>query len=168
MSNTQTRSAEENMDNPSTEEGFYFLDGQWRVFHRKLKAPLTGSTEWFEFEGQAKFISMLDGLVSVEELRDAEGQAIGSAMRTFDRAQRLWFDAWVSARDGILQAPQQGRFVDDEGVFLSQDVFDEKPIKVRGIWRRVNKDTVTWEQACAFGDSEDWEHNWFMRFERIF
>ncbi len=152
---------------PSEAEGFSFLNGDWRVQHKKMKAPLTGNLEWSEFDGSAAFFSLLDGLVSVEELRDADGLPFGGAMRTFDRERRVWLDVWVSASNGVLQVPVEGRFEGDTGTFISQEAFEGKAILVRGIWRRISSNEVTWEQAATLDDGETWETNWQMRFDRI-
>jgi len=151
---------------PNEAEGFAFLNGEWRVHNRKLKEPLSSRTEWAEFETQAKFFTLLDGLVSVEELRDAAGAPFGSAMRTFNREKRTWSDAWVAARDGVLQSPSYGSFVGDAGTWTSPDVFNGKPMLARGVWRRISKDEVTWEQDFSLDDGKTWETNWKMRFVR--
>lgn len=152
---------------PSDAEGFAFLNGNWRVHNRRLKEPLSGKEEWIEFEASAKFFTLLDGLVSVEELRDAKGAPFGSAMRTFDRENRTWSDAWVAARDGVLQLPVHGRFEGDTGTWVSPDNFNGQPVLARGVWKRVSASEVTWEQALSRDFGKSWEVNWKMRFERI-
>jgi hypothetical protein len=127
---------------------------------------LSGRVEWTEFKTTASFFSLLDGLVSVEELRDAEGAPFGSAMRTFDRQRRVWLDAWVSASNGVLQAPVEGRFVGDVASFIAKDNYQGKAILVRGVWQRISKNEVTWEQAASLDDGISWETNWQMRFVR--
>ena len=106
---------------PTDAEGFAFLDGRWRVFHHQMKDAFAAKEEWVDYEGRARFFTLLDGLVSVEELRTADGRPFGGAMRTFDRTQRTWSDAWVSAGNGVLQLPQHGRFVDGVGTWESED-----------------------------------------------
>lgn len=152
---------------PSEAEGFAFLNGKWQVYNKKLKEPLTGRVEWTEFNTAASFFSLLDGLVSVEELRDAEGAPFGSAMRTFDRKRRIWLDAWVSASNGVLQAPVEGCFEGDVGTFIAQETYQGKAILVRCVWQRVSENEATWEQAASVDDGNTWELNWHMRFERI-
>ncbi len=152
---------------PSDAEGFAFLDGHWRVYHRKLKEPLTGRVEWTEFQGQATFFSAIEGLMSIEDLRDANNKPFGGAVRTFNREKRTWADAWMPASTGVLQGAQHGRFVDGVGTFGAEDEFNGKPILVRGVWRRIDRDTVTWEQAASTDKGKTWETNWTMRFERV-
>lgn len=152
---------------PSETEGFYFLAGKWRVHHKKLKDTSSGKQEWIEFEGTASFFTLLDGIVSVEELRDDKGAPFGSAMRTFDIQRRVWLDAWVSAGSGVLQSPIEGRFEGDVGTFTATDSWDGKTILVRGVWKRISGNEVTWEQASSSDEGKTWDDNWFMRFERI-
>jgi hypothetical protein len=152
---------------PTDAEGFAFLHGRWAVHHRQLKEAAAANEVWVDYEGQARFMTLLDGLVSVEELRDANGKPFGSAMRTFDREKRTWSDAWVSAYDGELQLPQHGRFVDGVGTFESPDELDGKPMLSRGVWRRLAADVVTWEQAYSLDAGKTWKLTWFMRFERL-
>jgi hypothetical protein len=152
---------------PTDAEGFAFLQGRWVVHHRQLRDATAAKEDWVDYDGQARFVTLLDGLVSVEELRDAKGKPFGSAMRTFDREKRTWSDAWVSAYYGVLQLPQHGRFVDGVGTFESPDELDGKPMLSRGVWRRVSADVVTWEQAYSLDAGKTWKLTWFMRFERV-
>lgn len=152
---------------PTEQEGFAFLGGEWRVQHQKLKEPLSGKTEWNAFEGRARFVTLLDGLVSVEELSDGQGKPYGGAMRTFDRETRLWSDRWVPMFSGVLQEPVTGRFEGDTGTFTAPDEWDGEKILVRGQWRRISKTEVTWEQAASRDEGKTWETNWKMRFVKI-
>ncbi len=152
---------------PSDAEGFAFLEGAWNVSHRKLKEPLTGRVEWSEFTGTAAFVTLLDGLMSVEDLRSDKGVPFGGAVRLFDRAKRTWSDQWVPYSTGVLQGAQHGSFKDGVGTFLAEDEWNGKKIRVRGQWRRVSKSEVTWEQAASTDEGKTWEVNWWMRFERV-
>lgn len=149
---------------PTEQEGFAFLGGDWKVHHQKLKEPLSGKTEWNEFSGSARFITLLDGLVSVEELSDGQGKPYGGAIRTFDCVTRLWSDRWVPMFSGVLQEPVTGRFEGDTGTFTAPDEFNGEKILVRGQWRRITKTEVTWEQAASRDEGKTWETNWKMRF----
>lgn len=152
---------------PSDAEGFAFLEGKWLVHNKKLKEPLSGRTEWSEFKMNARFFTLLDGLVSVEELRDDKGAPFGSATRTFDRAKRTWADHWLSARNGILNPPAHGRFEKGVADFISPDTFEGKDILVRGQWRRVSANEVIWEQSASVDKGKTWELNWHMTFKKV-
>jgi hypothetical protein len=152
---------------PTEAEGFTFLNGNWRVFNRKMKDPGSGRDEWIEFETKAKFFTLLDGLVSVEELRNAKGEPFGSAMRTFDREKRTWSDAWVSAGTGVLQLPSHGRFVDGVGTWTVSETVDRKTFLARGVWRRISKNEVIWEALDSQDDGKTWVLTWKMQFVRV-
>lgn len=151
---------------PSDAEGFHFLAGEWRVLHRKLNAPGVTPEEWNEFEGTASFRTLVDGLMSVEELRDAKGQPFGGAVRTFDRERRVWSDSWMGARDGVLQPGVIGRFEGGVGHFTTADTDGERVILARGTWRRVNANEFTWEQFVSRDQGATWQRTWHMRFLR--
>ncbi len=151
---------------PSDAEGFYFLAGEWVVKHRKLKEPWTERDEWTLFDGTASFRTLVNGLVSVEELRDGKGAPIGGAMRTFDRERRVWSDSWVGARDGVLQPGVIGRFDGPVGTFTTADTYGDRVILARGVWRRVSTDEVTWEQFLSRDHGASWALTWHMRFQR--
>jgi hypothetical protein len=38
---------------------------------------------------------------------------------------------------------------------------------VRGMWRRISKNEVTWEQALSWDEGKTWKLQWFMRFEKV-
>ncbi len=151
---------------PSDAEGFNFLAGEWQVQHRKLQQPWVQPEVWTSSEGTASFRSLVDGLVSVEELRDAQGKPYGGAVRTFDRERRVWSDSWVGVRDGILQPGVIGRFDGPVGSFTTPDVHQDRVILVRGVWRRVAADEVTWEQFFSRDQGASWLLVWHMRFRR--
>lgn len=151
---------------PSDAEGFYFLAGEWQVQHRKRDDPWAEREQWRQFEGSASFRTLVDGLLSVEELRDAKGAPFGGAVRTFDRERRVWSDSWVGARDGVLQPGVIGRFNGPVGTFITPDTYQDKVILAKGVWRRVSADEFTWEQFFSRDDGATWLLTWHMRFQR--
>ena len=54
--------------------------GEWRIAHRRLKAP----GDWDMFEGEATCWSILDGRAHVEELRIPVRDFAGMGLRTLD------------------------------------------------------------------------------------
>ncbi|WP_158219942.1 hypothetical protein [Ideonella sp. A 288] len=151
---------------PSDAEGFYFLAGEWQVQHRRLEDPWGEREAWRQSEGSASFRTLVDGLVSVEELRDAKGAPFGGAVRTFDRERRVWSDSWVGVRDGILQPGVIGRFNGPVGTFITPDTHKDRVILAKGVWRRVSADEFTWEQFFSRDDGATWLLTWHMRFQR--
>lgn len=151
---------------PTDAEGFDFLAGEWQVQHRRLQQPWVEPEVWKESTGSASFRTLVNGLLSVEELRDAKGAPYGGAVRTFDRERRVWSDSWVGVRDGILQPGVIGRFEGPVGTFTTPDTYEDRVILVRGVWRRVAGDEVTWEQFFSRDQGASWQLVWHMRFQR--
>ena len=145
---------------------FDFLRGEWTVRSRRLSKLLQHSHEWVESVVQHRGAPLLDGLANYDELRSADSGLLGMTLRTFNRETRQWSIYWVAERDGVLQPPVVGAFVDGKGVFEGQDVFDGRSISVRYIWSGTTTPTPRWEQAFSTDGGNTWETNWIMEFSQ--
>ncbi len=145
---------------------FKFLEGEWRIRHRRLKA---GATDiWDEFDGEASCWTILNGVGSVEELRIPSRDFSGMGLRLLDLEKSLWSDFWVNGKSGVLTTPgMTGVFRDAVGIFESDDVHEGKPIKVRGIWDRITATTCRWHQTVSDDSGKTWKPNWFMDWKRV-
>ena len=145
---------------------FDFLAGSWKISHRRLKA--SGSNEWEEFEGEATCWTVLGGRGSIEELRLSAHKVIGLGIRLLDVEKRLWLDYWVGSGSGVLTPPgMPGAFKNGVGTFEVDDVDDDQPIKVRGIWDRITPTSCRWHQTISRDGGNVWEENWFMDWVRV-
>lgn len=149
---------------PGQAGDFHFLNGEWRIAHRRLKAP----GEWDEFHGEATCWSILGGVGSVEELRIPERGFAGMGLRLLDVKERVWRDFWVNAKSGVLTPPgMPGGFVEGVGTFESDDDDNGQPIRVRGVWDRITPTSCRWRQAVSRDGGKTWEGNWFMDWTRV-
>ncbi|MBN8596193.1 MAG: hypothetical protein J0L78_00820 [Planctomycetes bacterium] len=140
---------------------FSFLDGNWKIKHRRLKEP--HGKEWDEFEGEATCWSILGGVGSVEELRIPSRNFAGMGLRLLDVEKKIWNDFWVNGKSGVLTTPgQTGGFENGVGTFGADDKDGDKPIKVKGVWDRITPTSCRWWQAVSWDDGKTWEENWFM------
>jgi hypothetical protein len=69
---------------------FDFLVGRWNVYNRRLRRRHEGSSDWDEFAATTQCWSLLDGGVSVDEIRFASQGFAGCTVRTLDLAARSW------------------------------------------------------------------------------
>jgi hypothetical protein len=145
---------------------FDFLIGRWNVRHRRLRHRGCGCSDWDELTGTAETRALLGGLCNVEEHRIDSSTASGVALRCFEKSTGLWSIYWVSERSGGLEPPVSGSFDGDEGFFKGEDVYGDRPVKVRFIWRRLTPTVARWEQAFSYDHGSTWETNWTMDFER--
>ena len=85
-----------------------------------------------------------------------------------DVASFAWVKRFISAdsRAVWLDAPMQGRFAGARGLFLNDEAFEGRPIKVRFLWSEIEADSARWEQAFSADGGDSWEVNWIMRFAR--
>jgi hypothetical protein len=155
---------------PDSARDFDFLYGRWRVHNERLTQRLVGSTEWQQFEAIAECRPILGGLGNIDEYVTDEFGAtlfIGMALRLFDRQRRQWSIYWASNRNGGLEPPVVGAFVDGVGRFEGDDVHDGTPVRVRFIWSEVASEQPRWEQAFSTDGGNHWETNWRMRMTRL-
>ncbi len=152
---------------PNAAEDFSFLYGRWQVHNRKLVEPLSGRDVWREFEASSVCLPLLDGMSTIDEMREADGTLMGIALRSFDLARRKWSIYWVAGRDGLLQPPVVGGFEGNVGTFTGPDTLNGKRIVVRYIWYRDSPEAARWEQAFSNDDGHTWETNWYMAFKRV-
>lgn len=148
---------------------FDFLHGRWRVHNRRLRRPLSGSGEWYEFEGTAVERPLWDGQGNLEEY-EAElptGDRLrGLALRLYDPRSRQWTINWSSSATGRLDRPMTGEFRDGRGEFYNQEELEGRAIYVRFIWTSLGPAACRWEQAFSADGGRTWETNWIMDFTR--
>jgi hypothetical protein len=148
---------------------FDFVIGDWNVTHRRLKERLAGCDEWVEFGGAMSTHRILGGFGNLEDnvLHFPDGDVRAVALRAYDREAGTWSIWWLDGRfPGRLDVPVVGRFEDGVGTFHAHDTFGDIPITVRFTWRRIDADTLHWNQAFSPDDGRTWETNWTMDFRR--
>jgi hypothetical protein len=148
---------------------FDFIHGRWRVHNRRLRRPLSGSNEWYEFEGTTEERPLWDGQGNIEEYR-AElptGPLRGLALRIYNPGAHQWSIHWSNSATGTLDRPMIGEFRDGRGLFYGQDDFEGRTILLRFIWTNLGPTACRWEQAYSADGGESWETNWIMDFTRM-
>jgi hypothetical protein len=148
---------------------FDFFFGSWKVHHKRRKAWLAGSEEWFEFSGSCKTQPLLDGSGNLDDnvLDLPTGAYRAVTLRAFNPSSRKWAIWWLDGRDPhTLGLPMMGGFSDGVGTFFGDDMFDRKPIACRFLWSAIAEESCRWEQAYSVDSGRSWETNWIMDFTR--
>lgn len=153
-------------DQAASVRDFDFLRGHWYVRNRRLPKQLQGSNEWVTSTGTLIGVPLLDGMGNYDELRSDETGALGVSVRFYNKQSGRWSDYWVANRDGVMQPPVHGRFVDGVGRFEGEDALQGRPILVRQLWTGIATATPRWEQAFSGDGGKTWETNWVMDFAR--
>jgi len=146
---------------------FDFFVGTWTSIQSRRAKILADCDEWYDFPAETRCWSVLGGAGSVDEVIFPTQGFSGLTVRTFDPATENWSIYWASTRVGFALPPQVGRF-DDEGVgrFLSDDVFEGRPVTVLYKWFDIQPDSCRWEQSFSVDGGETWEANWTAAFTR--
>jgi hypothetical protein len=146
---------------------FDFLVGTWTSTQRRLREVLNNSDEWYEFPGDLRCWSVLDGAGNVDEVTFPTLGYTGLTVRLYDAGRDEWSIYWASSKQGLTLPPQVGRFGDDgRGVFLADDVYEGRPVRVAYIWSEITADSARWEQAFSPDAGVSWETNWVAEFRR--
>lgn len=149
---------------PGKPGDFDFLSGNWKIAHQRLLKP----GEWDRFEGEATCWSILGGVASIEELRIPARDFSGMGLRTLDIKEKVWSDYWMNAKWGLVGSEGvKGGFVKGDGVFLSDDMDGDKPIKVIGLWDRISANGCRWRQGVSHDGGATWDWNWIMDWTRV-
>ena len=144
---------------------FEYFAGGWTTRQRRLKSRGVGSSDWEEFPATLCMTPYLGGMATVDELYFPTKGWAGLTLRTFDLEKRQWSIYWVSSASGKLDVPVVGGFNGNHGEFYGEDQDNGRPIKVRYMWNKVDRDHARWEQAFSY-DDRGWETNWTADFTR--
>jgi hypothetical protein len=149
----------------ATDDGSKDFDweiGSWNTQVRRLKAPLSGSTEWVEYKGTTEVRPVMGGRANLVELdvSGPSGRIEGTSLRLYNPQAHQWSINFASAGGGALTPAQFGSFKGGCGEFYGQDSWDGRTILVRFVIIVVDPNTARFEQAFSTDGGKSWEVNW--------
>ena len=141
---------------------FDFEIGTWRTRLKRLAHPLSGSSEWVEYEGVTTVRKVWNGRANLVELTadSPDGHFEGLNLRLYNPRSRQWSLNFANSSGGTLGQPTIGRFVDGRGEFYDQEDFDGRAVFVRFVITPLDADTIRFEQAFSDDGGKTWETNW--------
>ena len=148
---------------------FDFSIGTWKTHISRLQSPLTGSTTWVEYDGISVVRDILNGHANLFELT-ADGPAghiEGVGLRLYNPQSHQWSLNWANGKTGILGVPTTGEFENGRGVFVDQELFNDRVILVRNSFMDITPDSARFEQTFSDDEGKTWETNWVMTFKRL-
>jgi hypothetical protein len=152
------------------ERDWAWLVGDWDVSHRRLRRRLAGDAHWDAFGGRSAVWLTMGGLGTIDDnLLDLPGGVYrATGIRAFDPVAGKWLIWWLDGRNPTrIDPPVYGTFDGDEGVFLGEDVFEGRPIRVRFRWHEIHGPRPHWDQAFSPDGGATWEINWTNAFTRV-
>ncbi len=144
---------------------FDFVIGHWNVHLRKLLHPLTGSTEWVEYEGTSVMTKIWDDRANMEDFKvtslDKRLHMDAQTLRLYNPETHQWSIYLAYAAKGQLPMPPVvGSFKDGRGEFYDAEDFDGRSIIVRYVWTQPTPTTAHMEQSFSPDWGRTWEVNW--------
>ena len=148
---------------------FDFDFGTWKTHSERLMHPLSGSSEWKEYDGVTVVKKVWDGRANL-----AEYAADGSAghvqllsLRWYNPSAHQWNLDFATPNVGTLGVPGVGEFRNGRGDFYDQEDFNGRSILVRfSIWR-ITDETAQSEQAFSDDGGRTWQVNWINHYTRL-
>lgn len=148
---------------------FDFNLGKWRTRLKRLREPLTGSSEWIEYDGTSIVHGFLGGRASLVELSVAgpAGRIEGVMLRLYQPDTRQWRLHYASIRNGEMTPPLVGAFKDGRGEFYGDDTLGGRRIRVRFVISDITDNSARFEQSFSADGGKTWEVNWIATDTRL-
>jgi hypothetical protein len=158
---------------PAERDGQHDFDpliGAWKYHLKKLMHPLTGSTDWVEFDGTGVCYKIWDGRSQMDTIEldspDA-GHIEGLTLRLYNPQSHQWRLYWANSKIGVLDPPQIGEFKNGRGEFLAQDTINGKVVLIRFVWTNMTTNSPHFEQSFSDDGGKTWEVNWITDQTRV-
>lgn len=141
---------------------FDFEIGTWKTQLRRLQRPLSGSTNWVEYEGTTVVSKALDGRANLVELKvnGPAGRLEGLSLRLYNPQSRQWSLNFANINDGQMTRPAIGECKNGRGEFYNEDTYSGRAIFVRFVIIKVTDDQYRFEQSFSTDGGQTWELNW--------
>lgn len=143
--------------------------GTWKTHLKRLLHPLTGSTEWGEYDGTSVVRKVWGGRANLVELEvhGAEGTFEGLNLRLYNPQSHQWSLNFARNDIGVLSQPTIGEFKNGRGEFYDQEAVNGRAIFVRFVITMVNPNQYHFEQAFSDDGGKTWEINWVATDTRV-
>jgi hypothetical protein len=147
---------------PAAVHDFDWEFGTWDTALRRLRAPLSGKSEWVEYSGTTVVTPALDGRANLVELKvnGPAGRIEGLSLRLFQPGPQQWTLNFANIADGAMTRPVTGAFHGTRGEFYGEDSVDGRAVLVRFLIEPVKADGWRFEQAYSADGGKTWEVNW--------
>ena len=148
---------------------FDFEAGTWKIHLKRLLHPLTGSTEWTEFDGTTVTRQVWNGKANIEqfETNGSTGHIEGMTLRLYNPESHQWSIYWATSKTGTLGIPTVGEFKNGVGEFYDQEPINGRMVLVRFIWSGITPTSAHFEQAFSEDGGKTWEVNWITDQTRV-
>lgn len=141
---------------------FDFNFGTWKTRIRRLRHPLTGSSEWIELKGTVVVRKVWDGRAQLEEVEadGPNGHFEDLCLFLYNPEAHQWSMNFANSRTGVVGMPPTiGEFKNGRGEFYDQETFSGRAILVRIVWSGITPNSHKFAQAFSDDGGKTWETN---------
>jgi len=151
------------------QQDFDFEIGTWKTHLSRLVHPLSGSTEWVEYEGTTIVRKVWNGRANLVELvvDGKAGHFEGLSLRLYNPQSHQWSLNFASINGGTMTQPTIGEFKNGRGEFFSQETLNGRAIFVRFVISDITPNSCRFEQAFSDDGGKTWEVNWIATDTRV-
>jgi hypothetical protein len=167
QSNQQARPVPPPIARRDGRQDFDFSIGRWRTHITRRMYPLTGSSEWADYDGTSIVRTIWDGRASLGETEadGAAGHLEALSLRLYNPESHQWSLSYASTRGTTstptsLTVPTIGEFKDGRGEFYDMEAYSGRNILVRNTWSDITPMSIRFEQAFSEDGGRTWETNW--------
>jgi len=141
---------------------FDFDIGVWKTDLRRLVQPLSGSTNWVEYEGTTVVRKLWGGRANLAELEadGPSGHIEVLSLRLYDPGAHQWSLNSANVETGTISIPTIGEFKNGRGEFYDTETIIGKSILLRNVWSDITPNSCRFEQAFSDDGGKTWEVNW--------
>lgn len=166
---TKPDASKTNSQSRDGQKDFDFEIGTWKTHLKRLVKPLSGSSDWVEYEGTTIVRKVWDGRANLVELdvKGSTGRIEALSLRLYNPESRQWSLNFSNVRGGTLATPTVGEFKDGRGEFYNQEDFNGRMILTRFVISDIKPDSCHFEQAFSDDGGKNWETNWIADDTRI-
>lgn len=163
--------AEENPVQAKRDGGrdFDFEIGTWKTHLKRLLHPLTGSSEWAEYDGTTVVRKVWSGRANLLELEvhGSAGDFKGLNLRLYNPQAHQWSLNFARSDLGVFSQPTIGEFRNGRGEFVDQEVVNGRAILLRFTITILNPNLCRFEQSFSDDGGKTWEINWIATDTRV-
>lgn len=154
-------------------DDFDFMIGDWDIANERLVGRLVGSDTWETFPATSRVEKVMPIPAgpnagghggNLDTMFVPERGFTGMTLRLFNPDTAEWSIYWSDTKSHKLFPAVVGRFDNGRGVFFSDDMEGDIPVRVRFDWIAGN--SPEWRQSFSTDGEQTWELNWIMRFSR--
>ncbi len=147
---------------------FDFEFGNWDAHLKRRVHPLQNSETWVDYNGTSIVKKIWNGRANFGELEvgNADSHIEGLTLRLYNPVSHQWRLYWANSKDGVLNTPTIGQYMNGRGEFYDQEDFNERSILVRFVFFDVTPNSFETEQSFSPDFGKRWESNWVATFTR--